>query len=341
MLALILVSSGLLVFAVTVVLLSFENQLATLVALFSSLPVSQQLAWLVICLTPPALIALALLLYSKLVERSKTADTLDARLRGVRLDVVGLEQEQKESDQAIDYLNRGDPESAIGALQARITGTEHAVLLQQQHNQDGDLMGRVEVVRHQQHEIKQKLSEMILKRCSVEASITQLQSSQDEMERTISGIEQNREGDSLEQRLQKLREFIGTTNARCEEIELSVPGLLELQEKFEGLRMRVAPLNERETGVAGVLNALSDARIRLAATLARLERDEGVSLDERIQQLAETKHELEERISSVLTQFSAIETIHKDISGLFAKLSQAQRMPRELDAGGRVVAING
>ena len=340
MLALILVSSGLLVFAVTVVLLSFEN-LAALVALFSSLPASQQLAWLVICLAPPSLIALALLQYSKLVERSKAADTLEARLRGVRLDVVGLEQEQKESDQATDYLNRSDPEGAISALQARITGTEHAVQLQQQYNQDGDLMGRVEVVRQQQHEIKQKLSEMILKRCSIEASITQLQSSQDEMERTISGMEQNRDGDSLEQRLQKLREFIATTNARCEEIELSVPGLLDLQEKFEGLRMRVAPLNERETGVAGVLNALSDARIRLAATIARLERDEGVSLEERIQQLTETKRELEERVSSVLAQFSAIETIHKDMSGLFVKLNQAQRMPRELDAGGRVVAING
>jgi chromosome segregation ATPase len=340
MLALILVSSGLLVFAVTVVLLSFEN-LAALVALFSSLPASQQLAWLVICLAPPSLIALALLQHSRLLERSKAADTLEARLRGVRLDVVGLEQEQKDSDQAIDYLNRSDPEGAISALQARITGTEHAVQLQQQHNQDGDLMGRVEVVRQQQHEIKQKLSEMILKRCSVEASITQLQSSQDEMERKISGMEQSRDGDSLEQRLQKLREFIATTNARCEEIELSVPGLLELQEKFEGLRMRVAPLNERETGVAGVLNALSDARTRLAATIARLERDEGVSLDERIQQLTETKRELEERVSSVLAQFSAIETIHKDISGLFVKLNQAQRMPRELDAGGRVVAING
>jgi chromosome segregation ATPase len=340
MLALILVSTGLLVFAVTVVLLSFEN-LAALVALFSSLPASQQLAWLVICLAPPSLIALALLQHSRLLERSKAADTLEARLRGVRLDVVGLEQEQKDSDQATDYLNRSDPEGAISALQARITGTEHAVQLQQQHNQDGDLMGRVEVVRQQQHEIKQKLSEMILKRCSIEASVAQLQSSQDEMERTISGMEQNRDGDSLEQRLQKLREFIATTNARCEEIELSVPGLLELQEKFEGLRMRVAPLNERETGVTGVLNALSDARTRLAATIARLERDEGVSLDERIQQLTETKRELEERVSSVLAQFSAIETIHKDISGLFVKLNQAQRMPRELDAGGRVVAING
>ena len=60
---------------------------------------------------------------------------------------------------------------------------------------------------------------------------------------------------------------------------------------------------------------------------------------ERIRQLAKTKHELEERVSSVVTQFSEIETIHKDISGLFVKLNQAQRIPRELDAGARVISL--
>jgi len=161
------------------------------------------------------------------------------------------------------------------------------------------------------------------------------------MERTISVIEQDKDGDTLEDRLQRLSEFIGTTNSRCEEVERSMRGLLELEEKFGALQIRVAPLDEKETGVIGVLKALSDVRNRLVSTIARLEQHEGVSLAEGIRQLAETKGELEERVSSVLAQFSAIETIHKDITGLFAKLNQAQRMPRELDAGGRIVSISG
>ena len=62
---------------------------------------------------------------------------------------------------------------------------------------------------------------------------------------------------------------------------------------------------------------------------------------ERIQQLTKTRGELEERVSSVLAQFSEIEAMHKDISGLFLKLNQVRRMPRELDSGARVISING
>jgi hypothetical protein len=100
-------------------------------------------------------------------------------------------------------------------------------------------------------------------------------------------------------------------------------------------------LEQKETGVNGVLKTLSDTRNRLGATIACLEQDEGVSLADRIQQFGKTKHELEERVSTLLTQFLEIESIHKDITGLFLRLNQAHRLPRELDAGGRVVSLNG
>src|SRR5712691_6203185 len=111
--AFILVSSALLVFAVAIELLSLEYQPATLVALFSSLPVSQQIAWLIICLVPLSLIAVALLQHCKLIEKRKAADLLETRLRGIRLDVLPLEQDQKDSDHATQYLHRSDPEGAI------------------------------------------------------------------------------------------------------------------------------------------------------------------------------------------------------------------------------------
>jgi hypothetical protein len=98
---------------------------------------------------------------------------------------------------------------------------------------------------------------------------------------------------------------------------------------------------QRDTGVIGVLAALSHVESRLTATLDRAEQDEGVGLAERIRQLTETRRELDERVSSVVSQFSAIDKIHKDFTGLFAKLNQAQRIPREFDAGGRVVSIGG
>src|SRR6516164_5714791 len=125
--AFILVSSALLVFAVTLELLALGYQPATLVALFSSLPVSQQIAWVVICLVPLSLVAVALLQQCKLIEKSKAADLLETRLRGIRFDVLGLEQDQKDSDQATEYLDHSDPEGAISTLQARVASTEQVV----------------------------------------------------------------------------------------------------------------------------------------------------------------------------------------------------------------------
>ena len=339
--AFILVSGALLVFAVTIELLALEYQPATIVALFSSLPLSQQIAWVVICLVPLSLVAVALLQQCKLIEKSKAADLLETRLRGIRLDVLGLEQDQKDSDQATQYLDRSDPEGAISALQARVASTEQVVQFHQQRNQSGNLIGCVEHVRQQQQEIRQRLGEVIAKRRSIGTSISQLQSFQHDMEQAISVIEQDGDGETLEHRLQRLLQFIGTTNARCEEVERSMPVLLEIEEKFDALQRRLAPLDQKETGVVSVLRAFSDARIRLAATIVRLETEEGVSLPERIRQMTKTKHQLEERVSSILSQFSEIETIHKDITGLFIKLNQAQRMPREFDAGGRVVPLSG
>ena len=337
--AFILVSSALLMFAVTI--LALEYQPATIVALFSSLRLSQQIAWVVICLVPLSLVALALLQQCKLIEKRKAADLLETRLRGIRLDVLGLEQDQKDSDQATESLDHSDPEGAINALQARVASTEQVVQFHQQRNQSGNLIGCVEHVRQQQQEIRQRLGEVIAKRRSIGTSISQLQSFQHDMEQAISVIEQDGDGETLEHRLQRLLQFIGTTNARCEEVERSMPVLLEIEEKFDALQRRLAPLDQKETGVVSVLRAFSDARIRLAATIVRLETEEGVSLPERIRQMTKTKHQLEERVSSILSQFSEIETIHKDITGLFIKLNQAQRMPREFDAGGRVVPLSG
>jgi hypothetical protein len=182
---------------------------------------------------------------------------------------------------------------------------------------------------------------VIAKRRSLETSITQLQTSQEEMEQTISVIEHNNEAEPLERRLQKLAQFIATANTRCEEVERSVPGLLELEDKFEALQRRLSPLEQPQTGVNGVLRTLFEARNDLAATIADLELEEGVTLADRTKQLAKTRSELEERVSAVIAQFSEIETIHKDITGLFVKLSQAQRTPREFEAGARVVSISG
>jgi len=116
----VLLSSAFLVFAITVELLAFKYQPAALVALFLSLPVSQQIAWLIICLVPLSFVAVALLQQAKLIAKRKAGEGLETRLRSVH----ALEQEHKDSEGAVEYLYRSDPEGAINALKARMAGTE-------------------------------------------------------------------------------------------------------------------------------------------------------------------------------------------------------------------------
>jgi hypothetical protein len=333
--AFVLCSIALLVLAVSTLFLSLGYQPATLVALFFSLPIAQQISWLIVCLVPLAFVAAALFQHSRVVEQRRALDILETRLR----DVLGMEEAQKVTDEAAQYLVQSDPEQAIRTLQGRISQTDQTIQIHQHYNYNGDMLSCIEEMRQQQQELRGKLGEVIAKRRFIETLFVELQSSQDEMERGLALIEEDKHGETLGERIQKLCQFSAMTDARCEEIEGSMRSLMDLGTKFTALESRVTPLNRNDTGVAGVLGALARVRDRLTATLDRLEEDGGVVLAERIRQLSETKCELEERVSNVFTQFSAIGTIHKDINALFAQLNQIQRIPRDVDA--RVVSIAG
>ena len=100
--AFILLSGGILAFAVTYELLALQYRPAALVALFWSLPVSQQISWTVIGLAPIALMLFALVQHCRLIARRKAADVLETRLRGIRLDVLKGEQDQNGVERAAE-----------------------------------------------------------------------------------------------------------------------------------------------------------------------------------------------------------------------------------------------
>ena len=140
----ILLASALLVFAVSVELLASNFQPAALITLFLSLPASQQIAWALICLVPLSFIVIALVQYCKLREKKQAADVLETRLRSARQNVLMLEHGQKDTEQAVQFLDHSDPEGAISTLQTRMTSSAEAVQYHQQRNASGDLTVSVE-----------------------------------------------------------------------------------------------------------------------------------------------------------------------------------------------------
>ena len=155
----ILLASALLVFAVTVELLASDFQPATLIALFLALPASQKMAWVLIGLVPLSFIVVALVQYCKLREKKQAADVLETRLRSARHNVLLLEDGQKNTEQALQYLDQTDPEGGVSTLQTRMASSPEAVQYHQQRNASGDLIGSVEQIRRQQQETKQQLGD--------------------------------------------------------------------------------------------------------------------------------------------------------------------------------------
>src|SRR5262249_10620053 len=163
-------------------------------------------------------------------------------------------------------------EGALKAVQARMAGSDQTIQFQHERNQSTDLASCLEQVRQQQQAMRLKLGEVIAKRRSMETSIAQLQSSHAEIDRSISLVEQDRDAEPLEHRLQKRSQFVGAITSRWEEIERSMPVLIELEEKFQAVQRRLSPLEDKKIGVLGTLTALADVRDEIETKIAVLER---------------------------------------------------------------------
>ena len=121
--------------------------------------------------------------------------------------------------------------------------------------------------------------------------------------------------------------------SRCGEIEESMAAFVRLKDEFEGLQSRIAPLDDTQSGVKIVINALADVRDHLNLTIERLDRDGEASLADRTAAFAETKKVLEGRVSGLIDQLSTLDQANKDIQALFSKLRgavDAQLVTRDL-----------
>jgi hypothetical protein len=328
-------------FAAGWALYSMEFRPELLLQYIMSRPLPEQIAWAVIGLVPLILLAVALLLREKLERQRKATELLEARLGGVRQAVSGLVEVQKDNEAATNYLAASEPEDAIAALEGRLTKAEQVAELHQGRNEATDLFARIEQVRQQQNLVREKLAVVIGKRQSIEALVAELQNSQNEIENELLSMEQDKDGRLLVERLQRIADFSAGTGSRFEQIERCMEMILRLKGDFDVLQGRLMPLEDKETGVRSLYRAVSKTRELLAASIDRLEREEGIPFAARVQRLALARQELEGQVTQMLEQFSKLDSIHKDISELFAKLNHAERIPRAVEPNLRTILKSG
>jgi chromosome segregation ATPase len=339
--AFLFILSVMVTFAAGWALYSMEFHPALLLEYIMSRPLPEQIAWAIIGLVPLILLAVALLLREKLERQRRATELLEARLGGVRQAVSGLVEAQKDNESATNYLGASEPEDAIAALEGRLTEAEQVAELHQARNDATDLFARIEQVRQQQNLVRQKLAVVIGKRRSIEALVAELQNSQNEIENELLSMEQDKDGRLLVERLQRIADFGAGTGPRFEQIERCMETLLRLKGDFDVLQGRLMPLEDQETGVRSAFRSLSKTRELLAASIDRIEREEGMPLAARVQKLALARQELDGQVTQMVEQFSKLDAIHKDISELFGKLNQAERVPRPVEPNLRTISKSG
>jgi len=309
---------------------SSGNPPTGLVDLVQSLPLLQQLGWAVIIVAPFGLLAAALWESARLDQQRKTNEVWETRFRGARKSMDELDDAQKDVDRAANYLERSDPEEAMSSIQRRLIEAERTAHLQQSRNEKEGLLARVDMARQQQQALREKLGETIEKRRLIEPLFIELQNSQDVLEKGLTGLK----ADDLNDRLQALMQSTERMKSRCDDIEGMLAAFVRLKGETDALKTRLAPLEDKQSGVKSLVNALHDIRDELSATIERLDHDGDATLAERAAKFAESKQAFDGRVAGLLEQFAKLDGLNNDIRGLFGKLRgevDAQLVSYKLD----------
>jgi DNA repair exonuclease SbcCD ATPase subunit len=276
-----------------------HDQLAALLKLFLSLPLPQQAAWAMILTAPVLLFFAGLWGYGRMQQRKQS--------RALATQITNLQAAQKNNEDAAKYLDRIDSEQDVSDLRRRLSETEHLIDHHDGRNQSADLAAGIEQVREQQEALWKRLGGVIAERTSIEGMVGELRKFQGEAEQAIARMEEGENGDTLEARLHKLLEFGRDANVRCGEIEQSLQGIHGQEKEFDTLQTRLAPLVDFEGGVCNRLRLLQDTRAKLTSDLEGIERDDGIPLAERVQQIDEARSGLEQRVSEAKLRCEEIE----------------------------------
>jgi chromosome segregation ATPase len=319
----VLIVCGLLfVLALGFLILVDGRQAAAVLSLFWSQSVVSKLAWAVIVLVPLFVVPAAVWLGETLVRQRQAAQALELRLDGVRHGVRAVVKPQGEAEAAIGYLARTDPEDMISIMKQRLGEAERFTRIQDGRNEIGDLAARVEEIRTQQKALQDRLAPVLEKRRLIERHFADLDSRRSDIERALAEVVSGDDAVALDINLRKMMDFVGQGNERCDDIERASQAIAGLQENYGALKTRLAPFAASRDGVVSRVKELSAARDQLAQEIGSLEQTPQGPLTARVQKFTDEKKALDDRLSSLDTEFAKLTTLRHDLTALFERFDR-------------------
>jgi predicted nucleic acid-binding Zn-ribbon protein len=201
-----------------------------------------------------------------------------------------------------------------------------AVIVSLERTPDGALGDRVQKLADDKRKLEDgisRLHEQFFKLTNLRKDVTGLFAAIDRALNTVSTAKSGDGPTDIDGRIEEVSRFIEQTQTQFDSIEGRAQALSHLKGKLGELQSRLAPLESGETGVAKLIEELETIREKLIVKVRNIEGGEEGDLAARVKTFAETKRELEDRVSSLADQFTKLSSIRKDIAGLFDKLSSA------------------
>jgi len=188
------------------------------------------------------------------------------------------------------------------------------------------ISARVEALSRSKVDIEQKVARLddcfnILETLSLDFG--ELKQRQAHLERSIAEVETDSSGKSLLERQNALNDFVLQARLRLSTLESSFTTLNRFKEELTRAQSDLVPLQAPEFGIEAMISEVHGIREVVLKTLTEIEQHGENGLGSRMEQLATSKREIDERLSQVFEHFASLDTIRKDISGIFMSIRSA------------------
>ncbi|MGL9622746.1 hypothetical protein QRQ56_32710 [Bradyrhizobium sp. U531] len=188
---------------------------------------------------------------------------------------------------------------------------------------EAPLSTRVETLSKNKIEIEQRLAGIddsfnILK--TIGLDFEELGQRRAQLERALADVETDADGKTLAERQNALNAFVLQSRQRLGALQETLATLNAFKTELSKSQADLVPLKAPVFGIEALIADVGATRDLLAKTVSEIEANGDVTLASRVETLAESKREVEDRLARIFENFNALDALRKDIGGIFATI---------------------
>lgn len=182
---------------------------------------------------------------------------------------------------------------------------------------------RVDALSRNKIEIEQRLARLddyFKALDTIRLDFAELRERQAHLDRSLAEVETDSSGKSLVDRQNVLNEFIVQSRLRLSTLEGSFTTLHRFREELTRSQADLVQLQAPASGIEAVVAEVNTIRDLVLKTLGEIELNGNDSLGSRVEFLSNSKREIDERTAQLIDQFAKLDSIRKDIGGIFMSI---------------------